>query len=104
VERFASAEVFTAASSLGDAMCFPDSGVCSGVVVATLRDRAESVASFAGIDVPADGLRFVEGPDGHLGIRLSAALSDDDAAVLIDAMADGHTVERVDSHTVTILV
>ena len=99
MDRFASSDVFAAATNLGDALGLPEDGMCSGVVVAHLRDRARSIASFAGIDLPADGLRFVEAPDGRLGVRVSEALSAEDAAVLIEAMSDGYTVEVVDPHT-----
>ncbi len=99
MDRFASSDVFAAATNLGDALGLPEDGMCSGVVVAHLRDRARSIASFAGIDLPPDGLRFVAAPDGRLGVRLSEALSAQHAAVLIEAMSDGYTVEVVDSHS-----
>ncbi len=98
---FGASDAFAAATSLGDALCLPDDGACSGVVVAQLRDRAESIASFAGITLPADGLRFVEAPAGGVGVRVSPAVSDEDAALLIEAMSDGFDVAVTDPHTAT---
>ncbi len=98
---FGSSDAFAAATSLGDALCLPEDGVCSGVVVAQLRDRAESIASFAGIELPADALRFVDAPAGGVGVRVSPTLSDADAAELIQAMSDGYDVDSIDPHTAT---
>lgn len=102
MDRFASSEVFAAASSLGDALDLPDEGMCSGVVVAAVRDRIDTVVSFAGIQLPADGVRFVAGSEGHLGVRLSPELSDVDAETLVAAISDGYTVDVLDGRTLDI--